>query len=77
MPYKPRRSGWTTIRVTNQIPFRVHPMLAMLVAEPFDRPGWVFEEQYDGDRILAYKEEDGVRLLSRNERDLPDGFLQY
>jgi len=24
---------------------------------------WVFDEKYDGDRILAYKEGDGVRLL--------------
>lgn len=61
-------------RVTNRIPFRVHPMLATLVAEPFDRPGWVFEEKYDGDRVLAYKEGDRVRLLSRNEKDLTDRF---
>lgn len=53
----------------NRIPFRVQPMLATLVAEPFDRPGWVFEEKYDGDRILAYKEGARVRLLSRNGKD--------
>ncbi|MGC1830414.1 MAG: non-homologous end-joining DNA ligase [Candidatus Acidiferrales bacterium] len=56
----------------NRIPFRVRPMLATLVAEPFDRPGWVYEEKYDGDRILAYKEEDRVRLLSRNGKDRTD-----
>jgi bifunctional non-homologous end joining protein LigD len=50
----------------NRIPFRVHPMLATLVAEPFHKRGWVFEEKYDGDRLLAYKERDRVRLLSRN-----------
>jgi bifunctional non-homologous end joining protein LigD len=44
-------------------------MLATLVAAPFDRPGWVYEEKYDGDRILAYKEGDRVRLLSRNGKD--------
>ena len=60
--------------MTNQIPFRVHPMLATLAAEPFDGPGWVFEEKYDGDRILAYKEGDRVRLLSRNEKDLTGRF---
>jgi bifunctional non-homologous end joining protein LigD len=49
-------------------------MLATLVAEPFDRPGWVYEEKYDGDRILAYKEGDRVRLLSRNEKDRTDRF---
>ncbi len=47
-------------------------MLATLVAEPFDRPGWVYEEKYDGDRILAYKEGHRVRLLSRNGKDRTD-----
>ena len=58
----------------NRIPFRVQPMLATLVSEPFDKPGWVYEEKYDGDRILAYKEEDRVRLLSRNGKDRTDSF---
>jgi bifunctional non-homologous end joining protein LigD len=44
-------------------------MLATLVSEPFDRPGWVYEEKYDGDRILAYKEGARARLLSRNGKD--------
>jgi bifunctional non-homologous end joining protein LigD len=44
-------------------------MLATLVAEPFDQPGWLYEEKYDGDRILAYKEGARVLLLSRNGKD--------
>ena len=44
-------------------------MLATLVSEPFDRPGWVYEEKYDGDRMLAYKEGTRVVLLSRNGKD--------
>jgi len=44
-------------------------MLATLVAAPFDHPGWVYEEKYDGDRMLAYKEDKQIRLLSRNEKD--------
>jgi len=60
----------STVRtLRNRIPFRVQPMLATLVAKPFDKPGWVYEEKYDGDRILAYKEGSRVRLLSRNGRD--------
>ena len=49
-------------------------MLATLVGEPFDRSGWVFEEKYDGYRILAYKEGDRVRLLSRNGKDRTSTF---
>ena len=49
-------------------------MLATLVSEPFDKPGWVYEEKYDGDRILAYKEEDRVRLLSRNAKNRTERF---
>ena len=44
-------------------------MLATLVADPFDRPGWVYEEKDDGYRILAYKEGDKVTLVSRNGKD--------
>ena len=42
-------------------------MLATLVGEPFDRAGWVYEEKYDGYRLLAYKEGKQVRLISRND----------
>jgi bifunctional non-homologous end joining protein LigD len=51
------------------IPFRVDPMLTTLAREPFNRKGWVFEEKYDGYRIVAYKEGPQVRLFSRNAID--------
>jgi bifunctional non-homologous end joining protein LigD len=51
------------------IPFRVSPMLATLVEEPFSKPDWVFEEKYDGVRIIAYKEGEKVSLISRNGID--------
>jgi bifunctional non-homologous end joining protein LigD len=52
-----------------RIPFRVAPMLATLVDEPFHSPGWVYEEKYDGFRFLAYKEGKHVTLLTRNMKD--------
>ena len=55
--------------MADRIPFRVRPMLATLVSEAFHRPGWVYEEKYDGYRILAYKEGAKVTLLSRNDID--------
>jgi bifunctional non-homologous end joining protein LigD len=51
-------------------------MLATLVDEPFHRPGWVYEEKYDGYRILAYKEGDAVTLLSRNAKDRTGTFAE-
>jgi bifunctional non-homologous end joining protein LigD len=49
-------------------------MLATLVANPFDKPGWVYEEKYDGIRVLAYKEGKHVSLLSRNDLDRTGNF---
>ena len=49
-------------------------MLATLVAKPFDEPGWVYEEKYDGIRVLAYKEGKHVSLLSRNDIDRAGDF---
>jgi len=57
-----------------RIPFRVRPMLATLVRKPFDKPGWVYEEKYDGYRILSYKEGPRVTLLSRNAHDRTETF---
>jgi bifunctional non-homologous end joining protein LigD len=60
--------------VSDSIPFRVQPMLATLVRQPFHRRGWVYEEKYDGFRILAYKEGGNVLLLSRNANDRTQRF---
>jgi bifunctional non-homologous end joining protein LigD len=60
--------------VSDRIPFRVHPMLATLVKEPFHRPGWGYEEKYDGVRILAYKEGNDVQLVSRNQKNRTASF---
>ncbi|MBI3725702.1 hypothetical protein HY251_17385 [bacterium] len=44
----------------------VHPMLATPLDAPFHRGGWVYEEKYDGIRILASRRAGEVRLASRN-----------
>jgi bifunctional non-homologous end joining protein LigD len=44
-------------------------MLAKLVDAPFNKANWIFEEKYDGVRMLAYKEGSKVSLISRNAID--------
>ena len=57
-----------------RVPFRVAPMLATLVGEPFHLPHWVYEEKYDGFRFIAYKEGRRVTLLTRNMKDRTSEF---
>ena len=49
-------------------------MLATLVPQPFNRPGWVNEEKYDGFRALAYRRGKEVRAYSRNLKDITGDF---
>ena len=44
----------------------MHPTL---LPRPFHHVGWVYEEKVDGYRMVVYKDDDGVRLISRNGRD--------
>jgi len=52
------------------------PMAPTQVARPFHHAGWVYEEKVDGWRVLAYKDVTGVRLVSRNGRDLTRRFAE-
>ncbi len=63
-------------KTTDTVPFRVSPMLATLVDAPFSKPNWVFEEKYDGVRILAYKESSKVSLISRNAVNRTPHYLE-
>ena len=56
--------------VKQAMPRSIHPMLATLVDDPFDDDQWLFEIKWDGYRALAYLEDGGVRLVSRNQNDL-------
>src|SRR5262249_19242255 len=49
-------------------------MQPTLVREPFHRSGWIYEEKYDGWRMLAYKDGPRVRLVSRQRVDHTDRF---
>lgn len=49
-------------------------MLADEVKRPFHRAGWVYEEKYDGYRMIAYRNGDRVQLISRNQKDFTRQF---
>ena len=51
---------------TSTLPKRLQPMLATLTDAPFNDPGWVFEDKYDGFRMIAEVKNGKVALYSRN-----------
>ena len=52
----------------------VEPMAATPVAELPRGPEWSYEIKFDGYRVLALKDGDRVRLLSRKNKDLTRDF---
>jgi bifunctional non-homologous end joining protein LigD len=50
-------------------------MQPTLVAQLFHHKGWVYEEKVDGYRIVAYKDDDAVTIMSRQGKDHTSRFL--
>jgi bifunctional non-homologous end joining protein LigD len=49
-------------------PSWLDPELATLTAERFSDPAWIFERKFDGERCLAYRDGDQLRLMTRNQQ---------
>ena len=56
------------------LPEWVEPELATLTHDRFSDPDWIFERKLDGERCLAFAGADGVRLLTRNRKDVTTTF---
>ena len=56
------------------IPSWAQPQLATLTKDRFSDPQWLFERKLDGERLLAFRDASGVRLLTRNDRDVTATF---
>jgi bifunctional non-homologous end joining protein LigD len=52
----------------------ITPMVPRLITIPFDRDDWLFEIKWDGFRAITERDETGVKLYSRNHRDLTKRF---
>ncbi|MGH7501776.1 MAG: ATP-dependent DNA ligase [Longimicrobiales bacterium] len=52
--------------MTGSFPVWLVPMAATLTKERFTGPDWIFERKLDGIRLLAFRNGDEIRLLSRN-----------
>ena len=51
---------------TSKLPKRLQPILGTLTDGPFDDNDWIFEDKYDGFRMVATIEGGEVTLYSRN-----------
>ncbi|HEX7848023.1 MAG TPA: non-homologous end-joining DNA ligase [Chitinophagaceae bacterium] len=49
-------------------------MLATLVDQPFDEPGWLYEIKWDGYRAVALLNKGKVELISRNNKSFNEKF---
>jgi hypothetical protein len=61
---------------TSTLPKRLQPMLATLTDAPFDEKGWVFEDKYDGFRMVAKIEGGKVTLYSRNGKIISHSYIE-
>ena len=61
---------------TSTLPKRLQPMLATLTDGPFDDTGWIFEDKYDGFRMVAKVEGGKVTLYSRNGKIISNNYVE-
>jgi bifunctional non-homologous end joining protein LigD len=61
---------------TSTLPKQLQPMLATLTDAPFDDKDWIFEDKYDGFRVLATIEGGEVTLYSRNGKIIGHNYIQ-
>jgi bifunctional non-homologous end joining protein LigD len=58
------------------LPKRLQPMLATLTDTPFDDKNWIFEDKYDGFRMVAKIDGGSVTLYSRNGKIVSHSYIE-
>jgi bifunctional non-homologous end joining protein LigD len=61
---------------TSTLPKRLQPMLATLTDAPFDDPNWLFEDKFDGFRMVAEIRRGKVALYSRNGKIISQSYIE-
>jgi bifunctional non-homologous end joining protein LigD len=51
-------------------PAWMDPELATLTNDRFSNPAWLYERKLDGERCLAYRSGDALRLMTRNQKQV-------
>jgi bifunctional non-homologous end joining protein LigD len=57
-PARPAQPGW------------LDPQLATLTQDRFSDPAWIFERKLDGERCLAFRDGQRLRLMTRNQLEV-------
>src|SRR6478752_4796508 len=65
-----------TVARMSTLPKRLQPMLATLTDAPFDDKGWIFEDKYDGFRMVATTQGGKVTLYSRNGKIISQSYVE-
>jgi bifunctional non-homologous end joining protein LigD len=58
------------------LPKRLQPMLATLTDAPFDDGDWIFEDKFDGFRMIAEIRRGKVSLYSRNGKIISSSYVE-
>jgi bifunctional non-homologous end joining protein LigD len=48
----------------------LEPELATLTSDRFSDPAWIYERKFDGERCLAFRDGDQLRLMTRNQQQV-------
>lgn len=76
----PLRGGKHPVRgsehtfISDPMPTRVDPCLALLASRPPEGENWAYEVKWDGYRLFVYKDDERVRLLTRRGHDWTSKF---
>jgi bifunctional non-homologous end joining protein LigD len=69
-----KKSAPKLVRGKDSMPADLLPMLATLVSDPLEKPGWLYEVKWDGYRAIGYVDDKSVQLRSRNNKSFNEKF---